>query len=512
MQSKPNINLSNLTGKTDAELQKLAQAMKDLAEKNKYSKLKLAFPDEGQFRRELYRPHLGFFKAGSRCRFRVIMGANRSGKSFTMATELAYHASGEYPHWWEGKVLKKPTTIWIIAESGALFRDSLQKCLFGNPGEEIGTGLLPLADKNNGIGIIDYSYMPGTPGGIGSCQVRHKKGHIVSIVIKTNEMGREQFQAAKVSVLAFDEEPREDIYVEALMRLMGAGSEPGIAMLAYTPMKGFSNVTLKFLPNGQFPDKGSPIDEPDKYICRVEWTDTPHLSEDDKRAMLAEIPANQRDARTRGIPTLGAGQVFPVNEEFICCPALKIPSYWPRVYGYDFGWKNTAAIWVAQDPTTKIKYVYMEYKQGEVADYVHAQCVKTKGEWIPGISDPSGGGRRDDGSLRVEFMRTLGLNLTPGYNSLNTGLSSLLHQLESGLLKIFNTCPKILAELRVYRYDPNNPNMPAKNQDDHLIDALRYADSRFDDIAMSEEDFNYDPDDDFSSIRNDNTRDPRTGY
>lgn len=505
------INLSSLTTKTDVELQSIADALKSLSDKNKYLKIKNVFPDEGPFRRELYTPHLEFMAAGLTHRFRVFTGGNRSGKSFTIGTELTFHCTGEYPKWWTGKVLRKPTTVWIVGESGALYRDSLQKLLFGNPGEEVGTGLLPLASKNNGVGIIDWAYMPGTPNGIGSCTIRHTKGHVVSIVVKTNEMSREQFQAAKVSLVVFDEEPREDIYVECLMRLMGAGTEPGIAMLAFTPLKGLSNVVLRFLPNGQFPDRGCPIDDPERYICRVEWQDVPHLSEQDKKDMLSEIPLNEQDARTKGIPTLGSGRVYPTDEKFVFVPAFKIPDYWPRAYGYDFGWHATAAVWVAQDPVTKVKYVYAEYKQGKVADYVHAQNVKAKGDWIPGVADPSGGGRRDDGTLKIEYMtKVLGLKLIPGYNALNTGIGSLVNDFESGQTKIFDHLEGLKKEYRLYKFDIHDPNKPARNQEDHELDALRYCLSRFDDVAVSQEEHDYPYDD--TDYGSDNTRDKDSGY
>lgn len=477
----------DLENKTDVQLKKIALAIEALQYKNKYNSLETYFPDTGPYRRELYKPHLEFMAAGYDKRFRVFAGGNRSGKSLTMSYELVCHALLQYPTWWTGKRFKNISTIWIVAESGALFMQSMQKTLFGRPGEDVGTGLIPLASNNNGVGLVDWKSMPGTPGAIGSCVIKNAKGKFVSINIKTNEMTREQFQAAEVDVVAFDEEPREDIYTEALMRLMGTrGKEPGIALFAFTPLKGLSNVVLKFLPDGEFPERGSPINAPDKFICRVEWQDVPHLSEEDKTQMLAEIPVNEREARTKGIPGLGSGRIYPVEESFITVKSFEIPDHWPRAFGLDFASPNgyTAAIWIAEDPNTKVRYIYSEYKRSKTIDEVHIETIKSKGGWIKGGHDPASG-VRDNGTMRADFYRSKGLDIIAGENALIGGISSLLSQFETGALKVMAHCVEFLKEYRLYRYDSKDPNKPAPKQHDHLLDALRYVDSVFEWIAKS---------------------------
>lgn len=504
----------DLTNKTDEELREIAAALKALSDKNKYTKLKTVFPAVGPLRRELYPEALKYMAAGKDKRFRVFFGGNRSGKSFTNAVEVAYHMTGEYPDFWEGRRFKKLTTVWIIAESGALWRDSLQRLLFGEAGEEVGTGLLPLAKNNNGVGIINDGWysMAGTPGGIGSCVVKNKKGFHVNLVVKTNEMQREQFQAAKVDIVLFDEEPREDIYEECLMRLMSTGrdKEPGIAMLAFTPLKGLSNVILKFLPQGQLPKPGAVLENPNQYICCVEQDSVPHLSKEDIEQMAAQTSDHLKDARRRGIPTLGSGRIYPIIEKDIVISPFQIPSHWPRAFGLDFGWHCTAGLWGAKDPATGVLYLYAEYYQGEKTHDIHSISLKARGSWIPGICDPSGGGRKDDGTLVMEYYRKLGLELTPGENAIIAGISRNLSLLESGQVKVFSTLVNFLQEFRVYRYDPKDPNAPAKNQKDHLMDAFKYLTSMFDWVAVSESDMDED------SYKPNKSRsrnvDPLTGY
>lgn len=470
--------------KEPGKLSQLFEDLQKLEDYQKWNKLKFVFPETGPYRRELYNASMNIMAAGKDHRFRCFAGGNRTGKSFWLATEIAYHVTGEYPEWWDGRILKKPRAAWIICESGKLWRDSLQKLLFGESGEEIGTGLLPLAEKNNGVGITNYSALEGTSGGIGSCIIKHKKGHTVQIVIKTNEMEREQFQAAKVDVIGFDEEPKPFIYTECLMRLMGTGEkEPGIAMLAFTPLKGLSEVVLKFLPNGVFPKDGVIESGSQRYVCAVDWDHTPHLTKEDKEELLKDIPLNERDSRTKGIPGLGSGRIYPVEEEFVVCEPFRVPEDWKRAYGLDFGWVATAVVWIAENPSTKVRYIYGEYKRGHVIDDIHIQAIKDRGIYIKGAYDPSEGGRKDDGTLRSGYFKSKGLSLVAGVNNIDAGIARLYGQFETGSLKIMSTCPEIIKEFRLYRYDSRNPGVPARNQEDHLLDALKYVDSKFEQIA-----------------------------
>lgn len=441
------------------------------------------------------------------------LAVGNSGKSFWLATEIAFHATGEYPDWWKGKKFKNIRAIWIVAESGPLFRDSLQKTLFGDPGEDIGTGLLPKADKNNGIGILTTSALQGVPGAIGTCVVRHKRGQTVQIVIKTNEMSREQFQAAKLDVIAFDEEPREEIYNECVMRLMATpGREPGMAMMAFTPMKGFSSVVKRFLPDGTYPEHGIPFEDGDRFVERVDWADVPHLTPADKQAMLMEISPNERLARSKGIPMYGSGLIYPVDEDFITVKPFQIPDYWPRAFGLDYGWLNTACIWITEDPATKTRYIYSEYKRGNIVDDLHIENIKAKGTWIPGADDPHSG-NKDDGSTRHDYFCSKGLDLTSGVQNSDSTRARILAAFETGALKLFTPCQEFKKELLAYHYDPKDPNKPAKNQQDHLLDALGYIYSQFEYIAKSREwaldrEFNSNEDEDNSK----SSRDDLTGY
>lgn len=488
------------------ELLSIARAIQAFTEHKKYNLIDSVFPLIGPFSRKAYHKHWEFFKAGATHRFRVLGGGNGSGKSFTGSVELTYHITGEYPEGWEGHVFKKAIKVWVICESGSLWRDSMQQALLGSVGEEAGTGLIRKEL------IHDTKSMPGVPGAIGQIQTKHKSGGISSVTVKTFEMGRNQFQAATLDLLIFDEEPPEDIYSECIMRTRGVKGvkEPGQVMMMFTPLKGLSDVVLRFLPNGRFPPGGEHPEHPERYAIAVSWDDAPHLTEEDKKTMLAEMPPNERDARTKGIPALGSGRIYPLSEDDIVCKPFEIPEYYPRAYGLDFGWNNTAVLWIAQDPVTQVKYIYAEYKKGKVQDSEHAYAIKQRGEWMAGAADPSGGGRRDDGKMRIDYYRSLGLDLYPGHNGIIAGISQVYNDFMSGMLKVFSNCHLFLDEFRIYRYDTKDPNKVARNQEDHLLDALRYLLSIFEMISKSEYDLEErDPIESYQERRN---IDPLTGY
>ena len=170
------MNLKNLDR---AKLLSIAEAVQTLTENKRYNLLEHIYPDTGPYSRDKYATSLEFFRRGKKHRLRAFIAANRSGKSFTGATELCYHATGLYPEWWEGKRFKKGINSWVICESGGLWRDSLQQLLLGAPGDT-GSGLLP---KDT---IVETRSMPGIPGAVGQIVIKHKSGTNSYIVVKTS--------------------------------------------------------------------------------------------------------------------------------------------------------------------------------------------------------------------------------------------------------------------------------------------------------------------------------------
>src|SRR5215475_7254499 len=101
-----------------------------------------------------------------------------------------------------------------------------------------------------------------------------------------------------------------------------------------------------------------------KIAIQASWDDVPHLTKQAKEELLASIPAYQRDSRTKGIPQLGSGAIYPVAESDVLVSDFELPAYFPRAYALDVGWNRTACLWGARDNETGIIYLYSEYYKG----------------------------------------------------------------------------------------------------------------------------------------------------
>ena len=209
-----------------------------------------------------------------------------------------------------------------------------------------------------------------------------------------------------------------------------------------------------------------------KYLVTATWDDVPHLSQEEKDSLWESIPPFQRDARAKGIPSLGSGAVWPVVEERIKCEPFEIPEYWPKAYALDVGWNNTAALWGAWDRSSDVVYIWSEYKQGEAEPATHVEAIKSRGDWIPGVIDPAARGRAQrDGVVLLDEYVDMGLDLDIADNSVETGVHKVFRRLVSGRLKIFSTCLGFFDEYRLYSRDEKGK---IKKVNDNLCDCLRY--------------------------------------
>lgn len=226
-----------------------------------------------------------------------------------------------------------------------------------------------------------------------------------------------------------------------------------------------------------------------RYLVMAGWDDVPHLDERTKRELLASTPAHLRDARSKGIPVLGSGRIYPVAEESIKVPAFQIPAHWKRLVAIDFGWDHPfAAVWMALDPDTGIKYVTDVYRVREQTPIIHAASIKPRGAWIP-VAWPHDGLQSEKGSgiiLKRQY-EDQGLNMLPHQaqfadentegettairRSVEAGLLGILDDMQTGKLKVFGHLNDWFEEYRMYH---RKDGKVVKVIDD-LMDAMRYA-------------------------------------
>ena len=209
-----------------------------------------------------------------------------------------------------------------------------------------------------------------------------------------------------------------------------------------------------------------------KYVVMATWDDVPHLSEAVKKELYDSIPPYQRDARSKGVPQLGSGAIYPVPESDITILDFPIPTHWPRCYGFDVGWSRTAAIWAAKDPEDGNVYLYSEHYRGKAEPVIHTAAIQSRGSWIPGVIDPAARGRgQKDGEQLLQAYKDLGLDVQNANNAVEAGLYEVWMRLSAGKLKVFSSCQNWLSEFRLYRRDKDGKIV---KENDHLMDATRY--------------------------------------
>jgi hypothetical protein len=209
-----------------------------------------------------------------------------------------------------------------------------------------------------------------------------------------------------------------------------------------------------------------------KHVVQAGWDHAVHLTAAAKADLLKEIPPYQRDARSKGIPMLGSGAIYPVPESDFVVQPFAIPDHYPRGFGFDVGWNRSAAVWGARDRDTDCVYLYAEHYAGRVEPAIHAAAIRAKGEWIPGVIDPAAAGRSQvDGEQLLQNYIDLGLDLDLAENAVDAGLDIVWTRLVSSRLKVFSSLVSWLWEFRKYRRDEHGHVV---KKDDHEMDATRY--------------------------------------
>ncbi len=213
-------------------------------------KIESFYPDTGPLRRELYVKHLEFFRRGAVDRERLLLAANRIGKTEGVgAYELTLHLTGRYPHWWEGRRFDGPIDAWAAGDTSKTTRDIIQYKLLG-PVNELGTGIIP-ADALIGKPLSKV----GVPDAFEIVRVQHISGGISTLGLKSYDQRREAFQGTEKHCIWLDEECPLAIYTECLLRTMKTGAfNGGIILLTFTPLMGLTDLVLSFLPGGKLPD------------------------------------------------------------------------------------------------------------------------------------------------------------------------------------------------------------------------------------------------------------------
>lgn len=217
-----------------------------------------------------------------------------------------------------------------------------------------------------------------------------------------------------------------------------------------------------------------------RAVIRMTIDDAEHYTAEEKAAIIASYPPHEREARAKGIPTLGSGRIFPISQEKIEVEAFTIPSHWVELGGLDFGWDHpTAAVRIVWDRDDDKIFVTSAYKQKEATPVIHAAALKPWGaslEW----AWPHDGYQHDKGSgkdLKSQYedhglnMLTEHATYEDGGYGVEAGLMEMLDRMQTGRFKVFSHLHEWFEEFLLYH---RKDGKVVKEFDD-LMSATRYA-------------------------------------
>ena len=237
-----------------------------------------------------------------------------------------------------------------------------------------------------------------------------------------------------------------------------------------------------------------------KHLTVMTIYDVDHYTDEEKAQIVASYPAHEREARSKGIPSVGEGRVYLTAEEEITHTMRRheFPVWWCHILGVDFGYGQsesshpTALIWIAYDRDNDTAYVY------DCARVWKPTPIKTAGvarlrcediDWLP-VAWPHDGlqaERGNAGQTIADLHKAQGLQMLyerakfpDGGNSVEAGIMEIDQRLKTGRLKIAAHLSEWFDEYRLYhrtrkrREDGSERSVIVKIRDD-LLDATRYA-------------------------------------
>lgn len=452
---------------------------------------------ERRNRLRYYRPYprqYEFHLAGATYSERLFGAGNQLGKTYGGGCECAMHATGVYPDWWPGKRFDHPVTIWTGSETAETSKRVIQKILLGveeanKDHPDYGTGALPY----DSIGTLS-TRIAGVKGVLDHINVKHISGGWSRIEMLTFEQGRTKWQGKAVHYVWFDEEPPPDVYSEGVTR---TNTTDGLVCLTFTPLKGHTQVAdLFYEPEPDAAPRS--LTNMTIYDCiggvwpvgtpwaGQEWKG--HYTQDSAAKTVLRYPVHEREARAMGMPVVGEGRVFPVDENTIKVAPFEIPKHWPLIFGCDFGHNHPAAgALLAWDRHNDIVYVIDAYRQaGQTPLYHAAWFTREALEWVP-VSWPHDGINETSGGKPVAAQyRQHRVNMLPfsaryeddkgGRQEAESAFEEMLERMLTGRFKVFSHLTEWFGEFRILHRkqsaDGKSKIVPVK---DDIMKATQYA-------------------------------------
>lgn len=393
-----------------------------------------------------------------------VMAANRVGKTYGAAYLFSVLATGKYPDDWDGVRFppNQNITMWALGYSSETLRDIVQTELVGVPNQnwKFSGGMIPRD-------MIKDSVSSGYPRLAKTVYIKQHGGGTTKLSFKAYAQGHEVMMGSSVNFIWIDEEPEDrKVYSQCITRTTNTR---GVTLVTATPELGVTELVRSFTQDRK----------DGQALITATWGDAPHLDDRTKSQILDALPEYERDLRSKGLPVLGEGRVFPISEESIIISPFEIPPHYRRLCAIDFGWTHpTAASWCAYDADRDIVFIYDEYREKNALPAVHAAAIRGRGKEIP-VVYPRDAFQTEKGTGKAvsQHYEDAGLNLSiqfknpDGSISIEVGLLEMYQRMKTGRLKVFSNCTTWLDEFRMYH---RKDGRVVQKYDD-LMDASRYC-------------------------------------
>ncbi len=368
------------------------------------------------------------------------MAGNQLGKTLACSAELAMHATGLYPDWWQGRRFDHALRIWAASTSGEVFRDTVQRYLLGPVGD-IGSGMIP------GRCIEDMKRARGISEAYDLVVVKHVSGGRTLLKMKTYKQKRADWQSDTVDVLWCDEEPPAELYDEGLTRTNnGDNGQGGMVFVSATPLLGITEVVDRFYP----------VPKGERSLTQMEIWDVDHYTEAQKQAIVDAYPEHEREARARGIPVLGSGMVFPGVHAKVRTEHRDPYPDEALVIGADFGWDHPAGF-VLCGIHQGVFTVLREYRARKQTPAQHAQALQlwphAPVAWPhDGQSHEKSSGQQLASIYRGQGIAMMATHATHPYGGVGTetAITEIYGEMKKGMVQAVSSCTKWWDEFNQY--------------------------------------------------------------
>ncbi|MDE2102259.1 MAG: terminase family protein [Patescibacteria group bacterium] len=317
--------------------------------------------------------------------------------------------------------------------------------------------------------------------------LRFKNGSWVQFM--SNDQDLDKFGGAALHRVVYDEEPRQDIRRECLMRLIDYGGEELYGM---TPLHGMSWVYDEFFE----PWERGQLTAEDARIVVVDMDDNPHLDRATMARVLSGLSDEERQARKSGRFVSFAGLIYGSfsTSTHVVPEFEQLPEGVEVFRGIDPGYRHMCAVIYAFLDAEDRLVVFDEIAlQGATVKEICQEIKLRDSRWKVSprwtVIDPASRNKNNQtGRSDQQEFSDNGVPTIPGQNAVTAGINRVKERLDyrttDGVLLprllVAANCTELRAEFKRYRWQKESTRVENESKeapvkrDDHLLDALRY--------------------------------------